>query len=459
MIEHKKGQVWNNDKNPDMLQFEKETGRKAIKKGNIITGGFEAWLWNREQRDKGITTGLKSISKLHRDNNKTETQMDWAIKMFKAYLKAKNKEAGSIRKVHYWIVVLPEDQRQIPANKTNSGYRLYINTKQEAGNFNRLLTDARLKGRISPALFIDRKNPKIRHAFQQRYKASIEGYDIELETGELLNITIKKMYTWEYFIDWMSISSNIQVEEFNNQSHRLVVAIEKQSDTNDLVNICRKHGADLIEFTGQPSVTREYEISEIAKKDDGRPINVRYIVDLDEAGLNMVKAFERNVKLMYPHRDHIFKRIILTREQANKYNLPASFKLDDKGISEKQKARFRKMTGSDICIELDGLDEDIIADIVDNDLKEFSGIEQDEINTNKIIAKAEEPIKDAKNSIKIEANKKKYEGLRNRQLEIAEKIERFRQEVKGELEKVENDVRKFKNKLKIQINKKLESKE
>ena len=42
-----KGMLWNKPKTPLMLQFEKETGKPAIKRGKKITGYFEYWLWKK----------------------------------------------------------------------------------------------------------------------------------------------------------------------------------------------------------------------------------------------------------------------------------------------------------------------------------------------------------------------------------------------------------------------------
>lgn len=446
----KKGMPWIGPKTPDMLKFEDEYGHKAVMKGKI-TGYYD-----------GHYNNAIKVRKIDGSNIKTFVQRDWAIKQFHAYLKAKNKTQAKIRKVHYWITKLPFDQRQIPGidksieKSKRTGYRLYKNIKSEALNFNRLLTEARLLGLIDPLLFIDKKNPKIRRFFSHRYKAAINSYNINLRTGGSLNFLIDDMNSWEQFIYMSSINARIQTEKFYNQSHRLVVVVEKVIETDDLARICRKHGADYMELTGQPSVTREYQEVTFAKNDDGRPLHIIYISDLDEAGLSMVKAFERNVQILYPHKDHIFKRLILTREQAK--GLPASFELDDKGISETQKARFREETGSDVCIELDALDEDVIAEIVDDYLKQFSGIKQDKINTEQIRKEANAPIQDAKDSIKIEANKKEYKNLKRRHVELVDNIREFWNGIAGDEEILNNDIYNFKRKLKEQINKKLNQK-
>lgn len=60
-VEFKKGQVWNKPKNKLMLTFEKEKSKNAVYRG-VITGGFEAWLYKRKEKEKGVSE-ISDISK------------------------------------------------------------------------------------------------------------------------------------------------------------------------------------------------------------------------------------------------------------------------------------------------------------------------------------------------------------------------------------------------------------
>ena len=48
-IKYKKGTPWNKPKTKLMLDFEKQTGKNAIRAGKL-TGNFEYWLWKRLQK-------------------------------------------------------------------------------------------------------------------------------------------------------------------------------------------------------------------------------------------------------------------------------------------------------------------------------------------------------------------------------------------------------------------------
>ena len=53
--DYKKGQVWKKSKNKLMLAFEEETGKNAVYR-DMITGGFEAWLYKKKNKAKIIET-------------------------------------------------------------------------------------------------------------------------------------------------------------------------------------------------------------------------------------------------------------------------------------------------------------------------------------------------------------------------------------------------------------------
>jgi len=50
--EIQRGDLWNKPKTPLLLQFEKETGKTSITKGNKIKGDFIVWLWKKGLKTK-----------------------------------------------------------------------------------------------------------------------------------------------------------------------------------------------------------------------------------------------------------------------------------------------------------------------------------------------------------------------------------------------------------------------
>lgn len=165
--------------------------------------------------------------------------------------------------------------------------------------------------------------------------------------------------------------------QFVNQSHRLVVVIEKATSKDRLTSICERYGADLLIFSGQLSVTRVNDIVQCARK-EGKPIALFYICDLDCAGWYMPEAFFNRINDLYPRDDHIMRRVALTREQAVAMHLPAAFDLKEKGYSQSLKENFCTLSGGDTCIELDALSEPDLISFLEKDLSEFAGLEADE---------------------------------------------------------------------------------
>lgn len=58
-----KGQIWNKPKIPLMLQFEKETNRKAILLNGVITGRFTHWLFKKGLKKSNFSEVNQTISK------------------------------------------------------------------------------------------------------------------------------------------------------------------------------------------------------------------------------------------------------------------------------------------------------------------------------------------------------------------------------------------------------------
>jgi len=117
-------------------------------------------------------------------------------------------------------------------------------------------------------------------------------------------------------------------------------------------------------------------------QEEGLPILLLYISDLDCGGWVMPSAFLDRINEIYPRKDddiqHEMIRVALSRQQATQYNLPSAFDPSDKGYSETQKERFIKESGGRECIELDALDETVLINLLETELKKYAALEEDE---------------------------------------------------------------------------------
>ena len=290
-----------------------------------------------------------------------EPQIDFAVRMVKRYLSEKGAESVGVRRLHYYIVSLPESERMIRGKKRGE-IRPYFNSKNEYIHLSELLVEARTKGLIDPSWIIDEKNTPLIEMPQR--EEIFTGWGIETADIERLpELVTDEFPEWSEWLNRVCFYPTVYPSKFTHQSHRIVVAIEKATSKTRLREICEYHGADLLVFTGQPSVTRIYDVIRRAQN-EAKPILLLYISDLDCGGWDMPSAFFNRINEIYPREDHRMVRVALTREQARKYNLPPAFDPDDKGYQKLQKDRFIRESGGHECIELDALDENILLEFL-----------------------------------------------------------------------------------------------
>lgn len=308
----------------------------------------------------------------------TDRQIDFAVRMITQYRQIKQKYDVGVRRLHYYIVSLPEVDRVLPSKGDRT--TIYENNTYWFGRLSGHLVRARIEGLIPWDWVIDEKNgPLI--PMPDRAPATTT-WDVDVPDIQLLpELEIDQLPEWKDWLENITIDSNVSGPVFNNQNYRVVVAIEKATSRSDLEKLCAIYGADLLIFGGQPSVTRIHDVV-IRAEDEDKPVMLLYISDLDVSGWDMAPAFFERIQEMYPREDHKMVRVALTREQVKKYNLPVAFDPDSKGKnSEASKTRilnFIKETGGRDCIELDALDEGILIGLLRTQLEKYSGSDDDD---------------------------------------------------------------------------------
>ena len=329
----------------------------------------------------------------------------WVRDRFNEYILQEGSEDAYLRGLHYFIVsTYGTDNliRWLPCNaptkkqislakksgiplselfkqlEDNSWVRLYRNTLNDYKNLSDYVVNARLKGLIPWSLLQDHKNDEIAQNCWKRKESSLSSISGS-NSGEF-DFTFDKMDSWGEYRE--SIYVNIEAPHFFNQDKRLVVIVEKSKSKSEIERLCRRHGADFIQFGGQHSVTRLHQLCKLAKTED-KAMRIFHLTDLDIAGWNMPKSSMKRIQEIYPNPEHESIRIALTREQAIKWNLPESFDpVKDKDIKSGAIAKFKKETGSSMCIELDGVPRDMLITIITDSLAEFSGLKEDEKDYN-----------------------------------------------------------------------------
>jgi len=300
-------------------------------------------------------------------------QIDFAIKMTNRYLLEKGVPKVGVRRLHYFIVSLPEPERMVPGRGKKP--RPYVNTRNDYDRLSELLVDARIGRRIASKKIVDEKNVALIE-MPVRLAANTTWEVSTLPIRELPDLDVDVMPDWDEWVDQINCRPHTSRPVFNNQDYHIVVAIEKATSKQQLKDLCIQYGADLLIFSGQFSVTRVYDVINRARAEN-KPILLLYISDLDVAGWTMPTAFVRRIIEIYPHDDHKMIRVALTRKQAMHYHLPKAFDPDDKEYEEAKVARFIAESGGRDCIELDALDESILLELLVAELKKYSGNDRD----------------------------------------------------------------------------------
>jgi len=150
-------------------------------------------------------------------------------------------------------------------------------------------------------------------------------------------------------LPWLSLSAGYPV-----QNYIVEVWIEKSTQNDWLVPLCRRRGVNLVVGIGEQSETRSRELALRSAK-YGAPVRIIYLSDFDPGGRSMPKAVARKVEFTIAKFDlDVDLQLIplaLTPDQCRQYRLPRTPIKD----TESRKDKFERMFGVG-ATELDALE-------------------------------------------------------------------------------------------------------
>jgi|GEM_PF-1061866 hypothetical protein len=354
-------------------------------------------------------------------------QIDVFVELHRRYLSEKGAETVGVRRLHYWIVSLPPDERMIPSK--GKAWRRYENKQGDYDRLTELITDARIRGMIRFSSIIDEKNDEpVFMPGRSEFDGWIE--PVLPHIGALPDLqTVDEMPAWREFTEAVGFRPVVAaVPTFVHQPRRIVVGIEKATSRDRLEALCQHHGADLLVFSGQFSVTRVHDVVEQAKAED-KPICLLYINDLDCGGWSMAPAFMERINQMYPRPDHVFERVALTRDQVDRYGLPPAFDPSTKGYKQAQIDRFVEESGGRACVELDALDEEALIDLLDRALSRHSHRDLDRAAEREARRRLRDGATELHGTVDLERFRSEYEELQAERDQIAEQVQAFAETV------------------------------
>jgi hypothetical protein len=257
-----------------------------------------------------------------------------------------------LRRIHYRLVSEGE-----PVRKPDGGE--YENTE---GDWVLLVDGARYArhlGLVDPEDFEDRRNPSP-HLFAE--------YPPDVDGGPAWDLT------WELDSPWklprigltsedlaVSLVPDVVTSGYDyglrDQPYHLEVWIEKSTQNDVLIPVCRRWGVNLVTGVGYQSITGVVRLlRRLSGLPDDRPSRIFYVSDFDPAGDKMPVAVAREIEFHIdryaPGRDVKLTPVALTEEQVKHYRLPR-IPIKDSDLG---KASFEDRRGGKGGCELDALE-------------------------------------------------------------------------------------------------------
>ena len=231
----------------------------------------------------------------------------WIGGIVTQYLNERGRENVHDRAIHYYIL-----SRNLKRPFKKKDWKLF---KGDSNDFHWVMNsirNARILGLIPWECIEDKKNPE----------PHIHSYYWNHEDIDQIQITIEDIAK--------AVSNDRRFVIFNpqlQQPYHVEIWTEKTTINDILLPLGRKYGANVATFSGQSTSTRVYElITRIvtAKK----PVRILYISDYDKYGHNMPVSCGRKIQWFLDtyemYVDVKLQKILLTKEQVQKYELPSA---------------------------------------------------------------------------------------------------------------------------------------
>jgi 5S rRNA maturation endonuclease (ribonuclease M5) len=278
------------------------------------------------------------------------------------------------------------------------------NTKSAYKTLSDVLAKLRYKEKF-PAYLI--KDITRKNSFLER----IERYAQELSEED-----IKKLIK-----DMIESYSSFSINPWNDQKHRIIIALEKEALFDITLSWIDELSLDGIKIgvynlrclKGFDSATDVINLArEVEKlKEKGYIPTVLVISDFDPSGEEIFNDFAKRVKDLSGVQDLIIEKIMVTKEQIQKYNLPSAPESQEEIAKLRRDPRYKKF------VETHGLmrvETDALYSILPDKAKE--------ILHNSILKYFDKSIFDTKTKLRMQEAQLKSEEARKNMLEKVKKI-------------------------------------
>ena len=172
---------------------------------------------------------------------------------------------------------------------------------------------------------------------------------------------VDKLSSWSDLNEFMqTVKRSYRKDRWQNQDNYLEIWTEKDALRSVLTEITYQYDVALMVARGQLSRTEVYRTAGRYKAQSGKKCYLYYCGDFDPSGLSIYDSIKKRVMDFGVSIN--FKRIALTQEQIEKYQLPS----DPAKQSDPNYNKFVSIYGSDMVVELDSLPPDVLRKIIED---------------------------------------------------------------------------------------------
>jgi hypothetical protein len=255
-----------------------------------------------------------------------------------------------LRRVHYRILDLIDRQKHDGTP--------YENTERDWGYLNECSKVARQLHPVAADVCDDRRDPDPHllqwHAALGERSPTVVLLDAEMSPPWSLS-SIQSELRWQ--LHWSIPSPSVDgydPDDFVDRAYSIEVWVEKSTQDDILMPLCRELGVALVTSVGFQSMTSAIKLLQRAHR-LGKPTRIFYISDFDPAGDAIPVAVARQLEFWWPvHASGTEVKLTplaLTRDQVENYRLP-SIPVKE---SDRRKAGFEDGHGEE-AVELDALE-------------------------------------------------------------------------------------------------------
>jgi 5S rRNA maturation endonuclease (ribonuclease M5) len=180
----------------------------------------------------------------------------------------------------------------------------------------------------------------------------------------------RQTYMWSDLTDFFeTVKSAYRKDVWASQENYIVVWVEKDALSGIFQRIVNAYGVTLIVGRGYNSWSVKKELADMFRAYGKEPV-ILYFGDFDPSGEDIYRDIEESFGFFQTSLKKI-EKVSLTKNDIDKYNLPADF-------AKKSDTRTKKFIAKngDMSVELDALPVDILREKIKNGIEKYLDMEK-----------------------------------------------------------------------------------